>query len=75
MLGYAIAFIAAYLLWFAVIWVYEQIVENVRKKSWYDWYKKWINRRYLQWISTGYLWSIWLMHDMANIAVYLPRQM
>jgi hypothetical protein len=27
------------------------------------------------WISSGYLWATWLMHDVANIAVYLPRQL
>ena len=28
-----------------------------------------------QWITTGTLWSVWLMQDAANIAVYLPRSM
>ena len=27
----------------------------------------------LQWMTTGTLWSVWLMQDAANIAVYLPR--
>lgn len=27
----------------------------------------------LQWITTGYLWSVWLMQDFANIFIYLPR--
>ena len=27
-----------------------------------------------QWITTGFLWFTWLSHDMANIAVFLPRQ-
>ena len=27
----------------------------------------------LQWASTGFLWSSWIMQDMANVAVYLPR--
>ncbi len=27
----------------------------------------------LQWLSTGFLWSQWLMQDLANIFVYLPR--
>lgn len=26
-----------------------------------------------QWISTGFLWSQWIIQDMANIFVYLPR--
>ena len=28
-----------------------------------------------QWLSTGVLWSSWVMQDMANVAVYLPRQL
>lgn len=26
-----------------------------------------------QWLSTGFLWSQWLIQDLANIYVYLPR--
>ncbi len=28
----------------------------------------------MQWLSTGFLWSQWLMQDLANIFVYLPRE-
>jgi hypothetical protein len=28
-----------------------------------------------QWLISGTLWSVWLMQDAANIAVYLPRSM
>jgi hypothetical protein len=28
-----------------------------------------------QWVTSGTLWSVWLMQDAANIAVYLPRDM
>ena len=28
-----------------------------------------------QWLSTGVLWTSWVMQDMANLAVYLPRQL
>ena len=27
------------------------------------------------WVSSAYLWAAWLSHDVANIAVYLPRQL
>ncbi len=27
-----------------------------------------------QWISTGFLWSMWLVQDLANVFVYLPRR-
>lgn len=29
----------------------------------------------LQWISTGFLWSQWLVQDLANIFAYLPRKL
>ncbi len=29
----------------------------------------------LQWCSTGFLWSQWLIQDLANIFVYLPRNL
>ncbi len=28
-----------------------------------------------QWITTGALWTTWLMQDAANVAVYLPRSL
>lgn len=43
------------------------------------WFLKTANRQHapiwvlLQWITTGYLWSVWLMQDFANIFIYLPR--
>ncbi len=75
MLWYAIAFLVAYVLRFAIVWLYEKIVKEKSKFGWYDRISDHINRRYLQRLSTWYLRSVWLMHDMANIAVYLPRQM
>jgi phosphate/sulfate permease len=27
----------------------------------------------LQWITTGYLWTVWLIQDFANIFIFLPR--
>ena len=29
----------------------------------------------LQWFATGFLWCQWLIQDLANIFVYLPRQL
>jgi len=43
---------------------------------------RWIKRgpahpawRAFQWITSGLLWSVWIMQDAANIAVYLPRSL
>lgn len=35
-------------------------------------HRRWI---VLQWLSTGFLWSMWLVQDMANIFAYLPREL
>ena len=29
----------------------------------------------LQWLSTGFLWTQWLVQDLANVFVYLPRNL
>ena len=29
----------------------------------------------LQWITTAYLWAVWLIQDFANIYIYLPREL
>jgi hypothetical protein len=29
----------------------------------------------LQWIASGWLWSQWLIQDLANVFIYLPRQL
>merc|ERR1711959_198084 len=34
-----------------------------------------IYHRILQWATAGFLWSVWLQQDLANIAVYLPRSL
>ena len=66
MLGYAVAGVAAYLIWFALTRVIDE------GKSIKESHKKWWSIG--QWITTGFLWWTWLSHDMANIAVFMPRQ-
>lgn len=29
----------------------------------------------VQWVTTGYLWAVWLIQDFANIFVFLPREL
>jgi len=68
-MGYGVAAGFAYMVWFAITkyansWFDEtQPVSEGNKKFW----------RIAQWIATGGLWWTWLSHDMANIAVFLPR--
>ena len=64
-MGYLVAASAAYVIWWAVAkyWENKDIPED---------HKKWW--RVGQWCTTGWVWFTWLSHDMANIAVFLPRQ-
>ena len=65
-LGYIVAASAAYLIWMLVakFWESKEDIPESHDKYW----------RVAQWVTTGWLWHTWLSHDMANIAVYLPRQ-
>ncbi len=66
LLGYATAFVVA-------IIVYKLITRSLESRfNWTDgptspW---WV---VAQWCSTGFLWSQWLIQDLANIYVFLPR--
>ena len=65
-LGYIVAASAAYVIWLLVakFWESKNDIPESHDKYW----------RVAQWCTTGWLWFTWLSHDMANIAVYLPRQ-
>ncbi len=67
MLGYGLAAVFAYVLWLVVSRVINEKddISDKYKPFW----------RIFQWISTGFLWFTWLSHDVANIAVFLPRQL
>ena len=63
--GYAAAAVSAYAIWMILTRFFneqDKIQEN-HKKFW----------TVAQWCSTGFLWHMWLSHDVANIFVYLPR--
>ena len=64
-MGYIVAAAAAYVIWLVV----SRFWENKKANKEHDRY--W---RVAQWCTTGWLWFNWLSHDMANIAVFLPRQ-
>ena len=66
MMGYVVAATFAYAVWFFVSrWLDEAKPVKEEHKRWW---------RVGQWVTTGFLWFTWLSHDMANIAVFLPRQ-
>gem|GEM_PF-5820987 len=51
-MGYAIAFLVAYVLRFAIVGIYERVVKNKKEFGWFDWISDHINWRYLQRLST-----------------------
>ncbi len=66
-LGYAIAAVVAYVGWLVISKLIDENKE-ISKESEPRW-------RVAQWCTTGFLWFTWLSHDLANIAVFLPRQL
>ena len=66
MMGYAVAAVAAYAIWLGITKILDEAkpVKEEHKVYW----------RVGQWFTTGFLWWTWLSHDMANIAVFLPRE-
>ena len=66
-MGYAVAAVAAYAIWIIITKIVDEINDPVKEKHKPYW-------RIAQWVTTGFLWWTWLSHDMANIAVFLPRQ-
>ncbi|MGY8918698.1 MAG: hypothetical protein ACKVJ6_10515, partial [Flavobacteriales bacterium] len=64
-MGYGLAAVVAYVLWLVVARVINE-KDDISEKYKPFW-------RTFQWISTGFLWYTWLSHDVANIAVFLPR--
>jgi len=68
--GYLVAFFTAMILYAVISKVLEKkFIENpIKKKEAQIW-------TVLQWLSTGFLWSQWLIQDFANIYVYLPRDL
>jgi hypothetical protein len=65
-MGYGVAALFAYGIWWLIsTWFDETKPVNEGNKDYW---------RIAQWFATGGLWWTWLSHDMANIAVFLPRQ-
>ncbi len=63
--GYVVAFLTAIAIWFLLHALIERILRGKAHPGWVV----------FQWVSSGALWSLWIAHDAANIAIYLPRQL
>ena len=65
MSGYILAFLLGFVVFILISqWAKKRFVGEAK----FGW-------TIAQWITTGTLWSVWLMQDAANIAVYLPRSL
>ena len=65
-LGYAVSFVFAWGSWFLISKYFLHEGEKGENKNNNYW-------RIAQWLTTGWLWSTWLKHDLANIMIFLPR--
>lgn len=63
--GYLVAFVLAAAVWGLLSRLMERRFRGKAHPAW----------RVAQWATSGTLWSVWIMQDAANIAVYLPRRM
>ena len=67
--GYGLAAVFAYVCWIVISKFinekFDEITTGWKITFW----------RNAVWVSSAYLWAAWLMHDVANIAVYLPRKL
>jgi|TARA_B100000929_G_scaffold272610_1_gene244321 hypothetical protein len=66
--GYGLATVVAYIAWITISKFINEKFDEVDDK----WIGFWRNS---VWVTSGWLWWVWLSHDVANIAVYLPRQL
>ncbi|MGB0413802.1 MAG: hypothetical protein ACPGJU_05090 [Coraliomargarita sp.] len=71
LVGYAIAFVLGLVIFYLVLYLIERKIHS-EKKTQNKLHPNWM---VFQWLSTGFLWSMWLVQDLANIFAYLPRQL
>lgn len=67
-LGYLVAFVLAIIIYYLVSKTVEKKFIDTNTGTPPN--VKWV---VLQWLSTGFLWGQWLIQDLANIFIYLPR--
>lgn len=66
--GYVVAAVTGLVIYMAVARSFEKWISETPRSS-HD--LKWT---IVQWASTAFLWSQWLIQDLANIFVFLPRE-
>lgn len=63
--GYLLAFVVAIVVWLAVHRYLRKLFKGKPHDFWLP----------VQWVTSGMLWSFWIMQDAANTAIYLPRSL
>lgn len=64
--GYLLAFVLSFIVWMAGYRLIQKyFASRQTHPAW----------TVVQWIVSGSLWSVWIMQDGANIAVFLPRKL
>ena len=66
--GYGLAAIIAYVMWLVISKFINEKFDKVKPSH----RRTWV---IAQWCTTGFLWYTWLSHDVANIAVFLQRDL
>ena len=67
--GYGLAATIAYVCWIAISKFIDEKFDEITTESKIKFWRNAV------WVTSAFLWATWLMHDVANIAVYLPRQL
>lgn len=65
LMGYVAAFTIALLIYLTLSKIIKRFIKGEAHGAWIV----------AQWIISGFLWHTWLAQDLANVAVYLPRQL
>ncbi len=65
--GYGVAFVLAMLVYLSTKKLTDHFLKTEKENPPVGWVVG-------QWLSTGFLWSMWLMQDVANIFVYFPGE-
>ena len=63
--AYVLAFILGLVVWFSITKLTKKHFKG-KAAAWWT---------IAQWISSGTLWSVWIMQDASNVSIYLPRSL
>ena len=69
--GYLVAFFIAIITYGLGFWIFERWIFTSNQSG------QSVGTVWLitQWVATAFLWGIWLVQDLANVFIFLPRQL